>query len=173
MVSYRTGRDSDVDDPVIARLREVDDTAELGVWVQYAYPDAILGGDRLLLDAEIRSGDGRLFALTAGYLFPRTGALQIGLDARASFANDKYMQTNFSIDDDNRARSGLPLYEAKGGFKDFMLGMSATYDFTNNWLVTGRIGVKRLAGDAADSPIVTERGDKTSPFLGIGLGYRF
>jgi len=173
MVSYRIGRDSGVDDPVIARMREVDDTAEVGMWIQYAYPDAILGGDRLLLDAEIRSGDGRLFSLIAGYLFPRAGALQIGLDARATFANDKYMQTNFSIDEDNRARSGLPLYEAKGGFRDLVLGVSAAYDFADNWLVTGRIGVKRLAGDAADSPIVTERGDKTSPYLGIALGYRF
>ena len=44
---------------------------------------------------------------------------------------------------------------------------------SENWSVTGIVGVSRLQGDFADSPIVSDRGSDTPYFAGIGIGRRF
>ena len=43
---------------------------------------------------------------------------------RVVYANDRYMDSYFSIDADNSARSGLPLYTATSGVKNISLGFT-------------------------------------------------
>ena len=151
----------------------VQDTVEVGVFVEYGFRDALSAGDRLGLGAEAKGGKGSQFALTASYLAARQGAFQFGADLRAVYANDRYMESYFSIDADNSARSGLPVYTATSGAKNVGLGITGTYDIGSDWLLLGRVGVSRLLGDARDSPIVTLRGDASAATLGLALGYRF
>lgn len=173
LVSFRPKRDSGVEDEVVRTLREVDGASEFGVFVEYGFRDALAAGDRLALGVEAKGGKGSQFSLTASYLAARQGAFQFGADVRAVYANDRYMDSYFSVDADNSARSGLPVYTATSGAKNVGFGITGTYDITSDWLLLGRIGVSRLLGDARDSPIVKLRGDASAATVGLAVGYRF
>jgi outer membrane protein len=172
-LSFRAARDADVEDAVVQRLREVEAATEFGFFVEYGVTDALATGDRFAVGAEAKGGKGNQFSLGVSYQPARLGGVQIGVDARAVFANDKYMDSYFSVDADNSARSGLPGYTASSGIKNINLGFTASYDITGQWTLIGRVGVSRLMGDARDSPIVQLRGDVNAVSAGLALGYRF
>jgi outer membrane protein len=173
LLALRPQRDADVTDAVVQKLREVDAALELGAFVEYGWLDAVASGDRFSLGIEARGGKGALMSLTSQYRAPRMGAWQFGADARLDYANDKHMETYFSVDADNSARSGLPVYAAAGGAKSASLGFTGTYDLDRDWMLIGRLGFSRLLGDAKDSPIVQERGQSGAVSLGLAVGYRF
>ena len=173
VLSFRPARDNSVTDPVVRLLREVDATVEAGLFLEYGFRDTLARGDRLSLGVEARGGKGSQFIWVANYQGARIGAFQYGVDLRMTYANDKHMETYFSVDANNSARSGLPTYTASGGLKSTAIGFTGSYDLGRQWTLIGRLGVSRLAGDAADSPIVRLRGDATSVAAGLALGYRF
>ena len=173
LLSYRPKRDGSVDDPVLRTLREVDAAVEVGAFVEYGWRDALAGGDRLALGLEGKGGKGAQWALTASYMAPRLGGLQFSADARLGFANGRYMDSYFSIDADNSARSGLPQYTATGGAKSGSVGFNLGYDLDGGWMLLGRVGYTRLLGDARDSPIVKLRDSAGSTSAGVAVGYRF
>ena len=49
--------------------------------------------------------------------------------------------------------------------------MGAIAYFSRNWIGLAGVRLSQLAGDAKDSPIVSERGDKFQFIGGIGIGY--
>ena len=173
VLSFRQARDADVDDAVVQRLREVDAATEFGFFVEYGLPDTFSKGDRLTFGLEGKGGKGSQFSLGLSYQAAKLGGLQLGFDARTVFANDRYMDTYFSVDSDNSTRSGLPGYTASSGLKSVSLGFNASYDLGSKWVLIGRVGVSRLMGDARDSPIVQLRGDATAVSAGLAVGYRF
>lgn len=173
VVSLRPARDRNVTDPVVRNLREVGSTAEAGLFVEYGFFDMLARGDRLSLGVEAKGGNGSQLTWIASYQSARSGAFQYGVDLRATYANDKHMETYFSVDADNSQRSGLPTYVASGGLKSTAIGFTGSYDLSRHWTLVGRLGVSRLAGDAKDSPIVRLRGDPNSVFAGLAVGYRF
>jgi outer membrane scaffolding protein for murein synthesis (MipA/OmpV family) len=76
----------------------------------------------------------------------------------SDYGSKDYMNTYFSIDANNAARSGFPVYHASEGFRDVGLNAMLTYHFSDHWGV-GLIGeYKRLIGDAANSPVVENAG---------------
>ena len=166
-------RDADVEDPVVRRLRKIDSAVEAGFFVEYGFTDTLREGDRLSVDLEAKAGEGNQFSWGVAYQGAKIGAFQYGFDLRATYANDKFMDTYFSIDADNNRRSSLPLYRAEAGLKSASIGFTGTYDLTPRWALIGRAGVSRLTGDASDSPIVRLRGDANSAEIGIAIGYRF
>lgn len=173
VLSMRAARDDGIDDPVVRRLREVDGTVEAGIFVEYGFSDTLTQGDRLSVGLEVKGGKGNQASWGASYQGAKTGAFQYGIDVRATYANDKYMDTYFSVDADNSVRSGLPTYVASAGLKSTSIGFTGTYDLSRQWALIGRFGVSRLAGDASDSPIVRLRGDTNSTSVGLAIGYRF
>jgi outer membrane scaffolding protein for murein synthesis (MipA/OmpV family) len=95
---------------------------------------------------------------------------QIGFGASAVYADNKYMQTYFGVTDLQSARSGYKAYQAKAGFENVSAGVHWNHVLDSNWSVRSALGVTRLTGDAADSPL-TKR--KTTPMLMTALIYRF
>ncbi len=173
VLSFRAARDADVDDAVVQRLREVDAATEFGFFVEYGLADTFSNGDRLAFGLEAKGGKGSQFSLGLSYQVAKLAGLQFGFDARAVFANDRYMDTYFSVDSDNSQRSGLPGYTAGSGLKSISLGVNASYDLSSEWTLIGRVGFSRLMGDARDSPIVQLRGDANAVSAGLAVGYRF
>jgi MipA family protein len=173
VLSFRAARDADVDDVVVQRLREVDAATEFGLFLEYSLADTLSTGDRLAFGVEAKGGKGSQFSLGVSYQAAKLGDVQFGVDARAVFANDRYMDSYFSVDGDNSVRSGLPGYTATSGLKSISLGVNATYDLSREWTLIGRVGFSRLMGDARDSPIVQLRGDANAVSAGLAVGYRF
>ena len=71
------------------------------------------------------------------------------------------------------ARSGMRQYQAEGGFKDAGISLDLNYNLTDNWGLTGQVGYKRLLGDAADSPLVEDRGSANQFTTGLLVSYEF
>ena len=87
-----------------------------------------------------------------------------------NWANARYMNSYFGISAQQAARSGLSEYKPSSGFKDISLRIGFNYELTKTWSITGAAGIRRLMGDAADSPLVKR---KSQAIGAIGVAYRF
>jgi MipA family protein len=58
------------------------------------------------------------------------------------------------------------------GFKDIGLGANVVHPLGGNWSLTGLGSYARLIGDAADSPLVKDRGTANQFRVGLGISYR-
>ena len=92
---------------------------------------------------------------------------------RVTFVDDKYSQSYFGITAEQSARSGMRAYSAKGGLLSAGVGASALVPLGNR--ISGMVlaSYDRMAGDAANSPIVADRGSRDQATVGLGLLYRF
>jgi outer membrane scaffolding protein for murein synthesis (MipA/OmpV family) len=63
--------------------------------------------------------------------------------------------------------SGYPVYTPGAGPRNLQFGATANHFFAGRWIAVGGLGIGRLLGDAADSPIVRERTHVTG-FAAIG-----
>ena len=74
--------------------------------------------------------------------------------------------------------SGLPAYEADGGFNKVGATLLGAFDLDGD-LTNGGFalfamgGYSKVIGDAADSPYVAQRGDADQWIVGAGIGYTF
>ncbi len=75
----------------------------------------------------------------------------------------------FGVTGAQSAHSGLRQYRPDGGLKDAGISLDLDYSLTENWSVSGRLGCKRPLGDAADSPLVKDRGSANQGTTGLFL----
>lgn len=68
--------------------------------------------------------------------------------------------------------SGLPGYKAGAGITSLGWGVRVMRPIDRNWLLFALAGYERLAGDAADSPLVSGRGSADQFTFGIFVGRR-
>ncbi len=168
VVRYRMGRE-DVEDSAVDRMRDIDDSWEVGAFAKVAIDNWNV---RLDMVKDIADGhDGYLIGIHAGYTLFRDSFWRVSAGASATYADDNYMDTYFSVDENNSARSGLDTYEAEAGFKDIGVTLSASYSISRNWGVMGIMGYKRLLGDAEDSPIVDKEGSPDQLIGSLALTY--
>ena len=105
----------------------------------------------------IRLGAGRVIFVRVGPKF--------------TFASARYFRSYYGIDAKQAAASGLKLYRPDGGFERAGLDGSVTYPFARRWAFTLIGGFAKLAGQAAHSPRVSERGSRQQAVLGTFLTY--
>jgi outer membrane protein len=127
--------------------------------------------------AELRQGFGGHHGLvsefTSDLVAPVTKQLTLSGGPRVTFATGAAMSPYFSITPSQAAASGLPAYDAGGGLRSFGVGAQARYEWSPKWATHLFIEYERLAGSAANSPLVTLRGSRDQVSVGIGLSYSF
>jgi outer membrane protein len=89
---------------------------------------------------------------------------------RATWADDKYMQTYFGVTAAQSAASSFPRFHAASGFKDMRGGVNLIYSFNRHWFAGADVGVTRMLGSAAASPISIADTNVTAMAM---AGYRF
>lgn len=168
LARFRIGRDES-DDPDLKGLGDVGAAAELGgfarleagqAWLQIGLGKDVAGGhEGLVAEAE------------TGIRFDLSRALGATFSASTAWADDRFMQRNFGIDAGQAARSRLRRFDAKAGIKH--VGTTATLDYrlSRRWGVGISGGYRRLIGDAADSPMVRDRGTPDQLFGMAFLSY--
>ncbi len=177
VLRYRSAR-NDVDNAAVDRLRRVDTAFEIGGFVGFEKRDVFRPRDTVSAKIEWRHDiagghDGFLVSLRGSYAFRPTRRWRLVFGSSATIASTKYMDTYFSIDADNAARSGLARFDADGGLKDLGLSVVAAYGITQRWGLLARVAYTRLLDDAANSPIVEDEGSANQFLGGIGVSYRF
>ncbi len=157
-------------------LGSVAATAEAGGYVQYQS-----GG--LSARAEVRKGigghDGIIADLSARFAAPipvpsiSARPVIVSVGPRATIVDNKYNDSYFSIDAGQSTRSGLRTFDAKGGLLSYGLGSAIIVPLSNHFSGSILAGYDRVASDAANSPLVRDRGSRNQATLGLGLSYRF
>jgi outer membrane protein len=158
-------------DSALNGLYDVKTTIELGGFVEY-FPV-----DWFRARAEVRRGFGGstgVFAdLSADAIVPVWDRLTWSAGPRLSFANTHATAPFFSIDQTEALASGLPLFAAKGGLHSVGAGTQLRYQIAPHWEAHSTIEYQRLIGDAAASPLITQRGSPNQTTVSIGASYSF
>lgn len=171
------GRDSEVDNTMVAAMEEIDIALNLGAFVAYELPSQLLVGDNFEFKLS-GYGDatsvhkGAFATLGAVYTLPLYIPWRFEFELETTFANGSYMDTYFGVDEADARASGLPVFKAGSSVRDISLTTNIAFFLSPQWGLFSRLSVGRLLGDAADSP-VTSTGSATQYFAGIGLLYRF
>jgi outer membrane protein len=159
------------DSDALRGLGTVDWAIEVGAFAEY-WP-----ADFARLRAEVRRGfnghEGFVADFSADFVWRPLPAWTLTAGPRLSLADSEYMSTYFSVTPAQAAGSGLRVYDAGGGVKSAGAGASLTYQWTPQIATTAFLEYARLLGDAADSPIVTERGSPDQVTVGLGVKYTF
>ncbi len=172
---YRFGRNRHEDDHVVKDLPKIDNTVELGGFLGY---DLQAGSDprsrwnfgtHFMHDV----GDSHNGYVIAGHVMrwmPVGKYGLFGLNAGVTYGSEDYMDTFFSVTDNDTRKTGLKSFNADSGFRDARLIAMFIQPVSRNWAVGVGGMYQRLLGDAADSPIVDDRGSKDQFIAGIGIG---
>ena len=94
----------------------------------------------------------------------------LSLAAGLSLVNRKDNATWFGVTQAEAERSRFAYYRPGGGLQDVHVGARWTWAWTPSWMLTSNVQVKRLLGDAANSPLV-ER--PTNVTVSAAVAYRF
>jgi outer membrane protein len=176
VINYHFGRDDDVEDDAVKRMVEIDDTVEVGVFGDIAWIDPQNPRNRFLLGATLLKdagdeSDGFRARFSARYWRQIERAVDLNLGAGLIYSDDDYTNHYFGVNAGNVGTSGLPFFEADGGVQQYFLTAGVVTYLSKEWLLGAGVRYARLTGDAADSPVVDDRGDENQWIGGIAVGY--
>lgn len=182
-IRYRSNRSGKIKDDVVARLGKLDGVVEAGGRISIGFNELLSRKDKLSIGVGARwdvSGKnaGYVIAPSASYRLPIDRSRAIGIMVSTQFISGDYADYNFAISQQGSLDSGLPVFDAKGGFKKWSIGIGAAQDLSGSVLDGGfslAVGVfySRLHGSAAKTPITAQRGSRNQVMVGTGLAYIF
>nr|WP_315392416.1 MipA/OmpV family protein [uncultured Duganella sp.] len=114
--------------------------------------------------------NGSTYTLGASVPLYNGAGHNVSLSASAVYGDNKHMQTYFGVTGAQSARSGYRQYGAKAGFESVGAAVTWGHEINRNWSSYAAVGVTRLTGDAADSPLTFR---KTTPLVMTGISYKF
>ena len=174
--TYHFGRNNQIDDRQVKRMKEIDGTIEGGIFADYVFRLSQNPRHRLIVGGLGQydlggESHGWKFTGSARYFHPISTPIDLFVTTQLNFATKDYMDTYFAVDSEDSTRSGLPKYTAGGGAKDWSLAGGMLFYLSRSWVTTAGLRYSRLFSHAADSPIVDDRGSENQLFGGVGLAY--
>ncbi|MBY6202464.1 MipA/OmpV family protein [Maritalea mobilis] len=145
------GERTDDDSPELAGLDDVDFSVELGGGIGYT-------AQNFAAFADIRYGvighESFVGELGADAIFRPSQDLTLTVGPRMLWGSEDYTATYFGVTPTEAGASSFSAYDPGAGLVSYGLEVGATYQLSNDWSLDGTLTWDRLAGDAADSPIV-------------------
>jgi outer membrane scaffolding protein for murein synthesis (MipA/OmpV family) len=179
----RLDRNGNIKDPVVRLLGKEDVAIEVGATLGVSFAKLINPFDSLAFSTDIQwdvagAHKGRLISPSISYSTPLSTAIFTSLSLSATHVDGNYADTYFSIDPVGSAASGLPQFDADGGWKIYGASLLGGVDLSGDardggWGVFGLVMYSRLTGDAKRSPVTSLRGDADQWFLAGGISYTF
>jgi outer membrane scaffolding protein for murein synthesis (MipA/OmpV family) len=179
----RSNRTGDVKDEVVALLPERETAIEVGPSVGLSVPGVLHGFDSLSFTVDARwdvagAHEGMTVSPSVSYTTPLSMGTVAILGLSAEYADDSFADYYYSITPADSLASGLPVFDADGGFRSAGATLLVGQDLNGNVLDGGLSlfaigGYSRLLGDAAETPITSQRGSRDQWLGGLGLGYTF
>ena len=172
-----------IEDRRVRALGELDTAIELGGYIGIGKTGVITSPyDRLSASLSYRHDvsnvhDSGIWQPTINYLTPLSRKAAVGLFASGEYAETGYARAYYSINAAQSVASGLPVFNARKGWKNYALGAIATYSLTGDLLhgfkVVAGGTYRRQLNDFADSPIVSIAGSRNQWLGAVGLAYTF
>lgn len=183
LVRVRLDRNSKIKDPVVRSLGKEDVAIEVGATAGVSFSKLLHPYDTLTISSDIQwdvadAHGGRLISPSVSYSTPLSTAIFTNLTLSAVHVDDNYAETYFSINALGSAASGLPTFNADGGWKSVGASLLGGVDLSGDardggWGMFGLVSYTKLMGDAKRSPITSIRGDADQWFLAAGVSYTF
>jgi outer membrane scaffolding protein for murein synthesis (MipA/OmpV family) len=183
VVNINLNRTSRIEDRQVAALGKVDTAIEAGGFVGIGKQGLITSDyDTLTASVSYVHDVGTVhksYVLSPSFSYgtPLSRKAYVLLNASANYMGDGYAQTYFGVTPGGSARSGLPVYYAHKGWKDWTLGamgnVALTGDLTHGLSMVGGVAYRRMLDDAADSPVVRIAGSRNQWYGALGLAYTF
>ncbi len=162
------GRETDEDDPLLRGASPVRGTLRGRLSMGYAPAprwSLSLGISQDLLG---RAGGAQVSA-GLSYRYPVSARSHWDLGGSIRAGNATYLRTVYGLSSAAAARVGRPPYEPSAGAEAVQLDWRLVSALDRDWVVYGGVGVSRLVGAAARSPLVGARQVWSAQ---IGLAYR-
>lgn len=157
------------DDPHLNGLEDIQLSATAGIFASYRMGPFELAGT--IRQSIIHTRYGFVGKVQLDYRRPITAdKLEFEVGPEIDFGNGQYERTWFGVSPGQSARSGLPTFTPGAGVTDAGIHLNCTYHYSEHILVRTFADVRRLLGDAANSPIVQS---KTQGLIGIATAYHF
>lgn len=176
-------RASDIEDPVVELLGELDTAIEVGPTAGVSFPGLLNPFDSLSFNLDARwdvasAHRGMVVAPSVTYFTPLSRGIATSLTLSTNRVDDDYADYYYSVSPTQSLASGLPAFAAGGGFKDVGVTLFSGFDLdgdaTNGGLAIAVIaGHSWLLGDARRTPLTSVRGSSSQWLLAAGLGYTF
>jgi len=154
------------DDPVLRGWGDIPGTARGGMFASYNM-------DWLSVRGSVSVGghnEGVLASLGVEAKYHATRRLTLTIGPELTLVNNQYAMTFFGVDAAQSEIGGIAPYRARGGINSLGGSAGASYILTEHWSLAAHVSYGRLQGDAANSPVTT---DKTQRLYGAFVMYRF
>ena len=181
--NLRLDRSRKVEDRQVSRLGKIGPAVELGAYAGVTKNRVLHGYDTLNLRVAVTrdvtdTHGSTIVSPSVEYMTPLSRRAAISLSASADRVGTGFARTYYGVDAAGSARSGLPVYGAKGGWKSWranlVLARVLTGDLRNPHLSAFvALSYARVLGSFARSPVVALVGDPDQYAAGGGLAYSF
>ena len=182
-VSYSRNRATKVADPIVQKLGKLKSQIMAGANGGVSIRRVLNPYDSLSFSAEADwditgHSKGMTWGPSVSYLTPLSKGIATSFGAFAEYGDNNYMNYNFSVSAAGAAASGLPEFNAKGGWDNVGGYALVGFDLDGNLLNGGPAivvggGYNKLLGDAQRTPITSIRGTAAQWFGGVGLAWVF
>lgn len=180
IVGARFNRRHRADDPVIKLLPETKTAIEAGAFAGISLHGLTNPYDTLALRFDVLHDLGSAhksttFSPNLEFSTPVSTKTYVSAYLGAEFVGNKYADYYFSIAPAASLASGLPVFDAGGGMKDWKTSLLVNQSITGNLLhgfsIYGMVQYSRLLGDFKRSPIVSQRGSASQWLGSAGIAY--
>lgn len=154
-------------------LGDVAASVELGGTMKYSFGNWTLAG---AARQAVSGHDGLVGEISASYSTMIRGygpPIRVSFGPSLNFGDSDYMNAYYGVNAVQSAASGLDPFTASSGLYSVGLSLSATAPVTDRSAIFLQGSLSQLIGDAANAPLVTERGHPTQAFIGAFWVYSF
>jgi outer membrane scaffolding protein for murein synthesis (MipA/OmpV family) len=179
----RFNRTGGIKDPVVESLGELDTAIEVGPSAGVSLSGLLNPYDSLTFGADVLwdvagAHGGMVVDPSISYFTPLSRGIAASLSVGGEYGDHDFIDYYYRVTPAQSLASGLAPFDPDAGVTkagvNLLLGFDLNGNLADGGLAAFAIGsYSRLMGDAADSPIVSVRGDPNQFLIAAGLGYTF
>jgi MipA family protein len=179
----RSSRARQIKDPVVESLGKLDYAIEVGPTVGISIPHVLNAYDGLSLGVDASwdingAHGGMVIQPSVTYFTPLSRGIAASLSLSAEHGDGDFMDYYYSVTPAQSLASGLPAFDAEGGWNkaggNLLLGLDLDGNLENGGLALVVVGgYMRMLDDAKRSPFTSVRGSADQWTGAIGIGYTF
>jgi outer membrane protein len=154
------------DDPILRGWGDIPSTVRGGMFASYNMDWLSVHGSVSVAG----HSEGVLASLGVEAKYHATQRLTLSVGPEVTWANTQYAMTFFGLNAAQSEIAGIAPYRARSGINSVGASAGASYMLTERWSLAAHVSYGRLQGDAANSPVTT---DKTQRVYGAFVMYRF
>lgn len=182
-VGLSLNRARGIKDPVVAAAGKLDMAVELGANAGLRINRVLHDYDWVTISTDVKwdvagAYGGMTVRPAVSYNTPLSKGVLLTTMAYAHHADDSYARYYYSVTPAQSSASGLPQFNAKGGWDKVGAGALVAWDLSGDlrdggFAVLGLVAYSRMLGDGKTTPYTSLRGSPDQWLGGLGIAYTF